>query len=293
MKKHGQTLWSGWNFLFEHWKGMAKTMKADKKSRRKAAVQKELAVVERQEEKLGKAAEREFVRPLEKLGDKIPPKVCANLEKAFCRAFSIVFEKGTAIIEKSYNRAAIWEDYQIRDYAVQIKSRRKELRGVESGARSASLRNMALTTVEGVGLGLFGIGLPDIVVFTGVLLKGIYETALHYGYDYDTEEERLLILKMMETALTKGPGWQEKNTVVDKWMANGIPAPEEAELKIQTEQTARTFAMDMLVLKFIQGIPVAGVLGGAGNPVYYRKVMKYVQLKYRKRYLQDILITMG
>ena len=41
----------------------------------------------------------------------------------------------------------------------------------------------------------------------------------------------------------------------------------------------------MLLLKFIQGVPVVGIIGGAANPVYYNKVMKYVQLKYRKRYL--------
>lgn len=43
--------------------------------------------------------------------------------------------------------------------------------------------------------------------------------------------------------------------------------------------------MDMLLLKLIPGLPVVGILGGAANPVYYSKVMKYVQLKYRKRYL--------
>ena len=42
----------------------------------------------------------------------------------------------------------------------------------------------------------------------------------------------------------------------------------------------------MLLLKFIQGLPVVGVLGGAANPVYYNKIMKYIQIKYRKRYLQ-------
>ena len=50
-------------------------------------------------------------------------------------------------------------------------------------------------------------------------------------------------------------------------------------------KTAEAFAVDMLLLKFVQGLPVVGVLGGAGNPIYYRRIMKYVQLKYRKRYL--------
>ncbi len=38
-------------------------------------------------------------------------------------------------------------------------------------------------------------------------------------------------------------------------------------------------------MKFIQGLPVVGIIGGMGNPVYYRKIMDYIQLKYKKRYL--------
>ncbi len=61
--------------------------------------------------------------------------------------------------------------------------------------------------------------------------------------------------------------------------------PTEEELKGQIKKTADAFATDMLVMKFIQGIPVVGVIGGAANPLYYHRVMSYVQLKYRKRYL--------
>ena len=45
------------------------------------------------------------------------------------------------------------------------------------------------------------------------------------------------------------------------------------------------FAMDMLAAKFIQGLPVVGAFGGLSNPVCWKQVMTYVQLKYRKRYL--------
>ena len=62
-------------------------------------------------------------------------------------------------------------------------------------------------------------------------------------------------------------------------------APTGEELDRQLRQTAQTFALDMLALKFIQGLPLVGVLGGAANPVYYHRVMRYVQLKYHKRYL--------
>ena len=60
---------------------------------------------------------------------------------------------------------------------------------------------------------------------------------------------------------------------------------DEKELKRQIEKTANAFATEMLVTKFIQGLPVVGMLGGAANPVYYQKIMRYIQLKYRKRYL--------
>ena len=32
-----------------------------------------------------------------------------------------------------------------------------------------------------------------------------------------------------------------------------------------------------------------GILGGAGNPLYYNKVMEYAELKYRKRYLLKLM----
>ena len=88
----------------------------------------------------------------------------------------------------------------------------------------------------------------------------------------------------MEASLTKGSGWLERNQAVDQIMAGSV-VPDQEALKRQRDRTAQTFAMDMLLLKFVQGLPLVGVLGGAGNPVYYRRVLRYVALKYRKRYL--------
>lgn len=120
------------------------------------------------------------------LQSKVPDKIHANLERAFCMAFTTVFEKGAGIIEKSYDREKILDNLQIQNYAFQVKVDRKTLKKVRNSAAFTNLGNMAVATVEGIGLGALGIGLPDIVLFTGVLLRGIYETALHYGFDYDT-----------------------------------------------------------------------------------------------------------
>ena len=75
-----------------------------------------------------------------------------------------------------------------------------------------------LGEVEGVGMGFFGLGLPDIPLFLGVLLKSIYEVALSYGYTYDTQEEQIFILKLIETALSHGEQLAQNNMELNLWM---------------------------------------------------------------------------
>ena len=90
---------------------------------------------------------------------------------------------------------------------------------------------------------------------------------------------------MMQTALSKGEEWVQRNSEVDEMLSTETVDVPEVSFQQQMQDTASVFAMDMLLLKFIQGLPVVGMIGGAANPVYYSKVMKYIQLKYRKRYL--------
>ena len=69
--------------------------------------------------------------------------------------------------------------------------------------------------------------------------------------------------------------------------------PRMRRMEEQIRETASVFAMDMLILKFIQGFPVVGILGGIANPIYYNRVLRYVQLKYRKRYLLKQTDSLG
>lgn len=92
---------------------------------------------------------------------------------------------------------------------------------------------------------------------------------------------------MLETSMSTGIIWGELNTKVDDYIEQMISADlTEEEIRRQIQRTSNTFAADMLVMKFIQGLPVIGMVGGAMNPVYYGRIMSYVQLKYRKRYLE-------
>lgn len=259
-----------------------------------SSIEKEIYKIEQEEQKLLHYADKHKTAPAWRieLENRIPEKVMIGLRKAFSNAFYLVFEKGAVIIEKTYNKDSIEKDFQINDYAVDVKGSRKEIRHIRSDAFKSNAINIVVTTIEGIGLGTLGIGFPDIMLWVSVLLRGVYETALKYGFDYETPEEKLFILKMIEASMASGEEWTELNAEVDKYFVqNAYVVPHDDELKEQIEKTSTAFATEMLVSKFIQGLPVVGILGGATNPFYYQRIMRYVQLKYRKRYLMGKLKT--
>ena len=184
--------------------------------KQKKLIKKELLRVERQEQVLRREA-LSAKPPAWKtaLEQKVPEKIRAGLESGFRKGFTIVFANGRTIIEKSYRKEELKANYAVHDYAMQMKGGRKEWRQLRREAKQTDWLNLAATTAEGVGLGVLGIGLPDIVLFLGMLLRGIYETALHYGFDYEDRWEQLLILKMMATALSTGEEWEHHHSELD------------------------------------------------------------------------------
>lgn len=259
------------------------------KSRREnlmTALQAEIAALEKKEKKLSAAAlktkQPQWKAEIEK---RIPSKVYEGIESAFSKGFGLVFEQGRSLIEKSYDKENLVADHSIRDFALNVKGGRRQLRQMKNSAARTDFINLAVTTLEGVGLGALGIGLPDIVLFISTILKGVYETALNFGFDYMTGYERLLILKMLEASLSTGEAWEKASIEIDSLFREGEREVTKEEIDQQIRSTASVFAMDMLVLKFIQGVPVVGLFAGAANPVYYKKILGYVQLKYRKHYM--------
>ena len=248
------------------------------------ACEKELKYIQKQERKLQKqamASDKAWKSAIESV---IPQKIYVNLRAAFATAFTIIFEKGVDVIEKTYSKERLLKEFESKDTAVDSVQTRRELRKFRSNVSSSKRWKSIITTAEGVGLGVLGIGLPDVVLFIGFILQSIYEVALRYGYDYNKPEERILILKMMSAAISKRDKWLEADLEVEELIRNPVE-PDFDAVETQIGITADDFALDMLVLKFIQGLPVVGVLGGLSNPVYYNKIMEYVRLKYHKRYL--------
>lgn len=219
---------------------------------------------------------------LDKISEHVPDKFERILRDSFCKAFGLIFDKGLLFIEKTYNKEKKKQDYKILEFAAEIKNNSKTVKAFSRKAAKTKVLNGAISTVEGVGMGVLGMGIPDIPLFLGVLLKSIYEIALSYGFTYESEKEQIFILKMMETALLEGQelieGNENLNGIIDKTVK--MPMDRESQIKATSDALAR----EMLYLKFVQGIPIVGIVGGLADIAYQRKLTQYAELKYKRRF---------
>ncbi len=206
----------------------------------------------------------------ELLEDKIPDGLQESLENAFAAGFSFIFSQGSEYIKKTYSQNRI------------DKASNKSME-----ARIRRYTDMGLTLTEGAGLGALGVGIPDIPVFIGVLLRSIYQTAEVYDFSCDTKAENLYILKLIEAALIRGMDAETVNDEIDA-LADEIDNHDYVFyglMEDQMKRTAHALASDMLYMKFVQMIPVVGAVGGISNMRCVKKVSEYADIKYHKRNL--------
>lgn len=233
----------------------------------------------------------------EKIDRFVPEKLSDTLNAAFFKAFEMIFDKGTGIIEKTYQKEKKVQDYKINEYTAEVRGSRRALKAFGRKAKTSKNFNMAVSTVEGIGMGVLGMGLPDIPVFLGVLLRSIYEIAVSYGFSYDTEEEQIFILKIIETALSHENELMQGNMDLNLWMerknrektSEEVDTAESDDFSIsrseQIRHTSDALSKELLYLKFIQGLPVVGVVGGVSDMVYQKRISDYAVLKYKRRFL--------
>lgn len=237
-----------------------------------------------------------WVRLVEK---KVPESLQNTLETAFNKAFVAVFENGAAIIEKTYQK-----DKQIRQYKTNQKKidyegfDSKVTRKFEKQAKKTVRKNLVISSFEGIGFGLVGWGIPDIPIFVSVLLKSIYEIAISYGYSYNTDKEKLFILKVIDTALMSGDVLRDKDVQVNRLIERyyneevlpdeyGETDPFVTELQIvrQIDFSAQALSHELLYGKFVQGTTFVGVIGGTADITCLKKITDYASLKYKRRFL--------
>ena len=222
------------------------------------------------------------------LSDKVPDGLQSALDKAFEKSFGLIFEKGTGIIEKSYNKEKTIQNFDLDNYISTIKEDRKSLKTITSRASGSGLGNTIASGVSGIGMGFIGVGIPDIAVFTSLMLKTLYQTALNFGFDYEKEEEKQFILLLIQGAVSYGDELLKINDELNhfihhKKFSGGLNVAE------NIKSTARCLSKELLYIKFLQGIPLVGAIGGGYDAVYMNKINNYANIKYNYRYLNGRL----
>ena len=229
-----------------------------------------------------------FSAQMDALRARIPHSVQLNLERAFEKAFSLLFgPEGTRFLEHTYAKRKLeaqamqWERPLSPDQA-----RRKLSELKRTAALTTSLENTA-AGVEGVVLGVLGIGLPDIPVLLAWLLRSLYQNAARYGFSYDSPAERVYLLLVLQGALTEGEQRQTFSRRADR-LGRALDHDWKADynLEVELRAAAALLAERLLLVKFIQGMPVVGVIGGAANLSLSRAVNQFGTLKYKKRFLE-------
>jgi len=219
------------------------------------------------------------------LAAKVPEKLRATLNAAFCKAFEVIYKNGTPLIDKTYNKKNAEQQYQINRFAYELRQNKKSLRAFSKQSNASNAINLLISGVEGVGLGLIGCGIPDIPLFTTVILRSLYEISINYGFDYTKQEEQIYQLLTIQGAMSYGEDLQSCLEQLDNYTKT-IIIPDENTIKKQIVASASALANEMLFLKFVQGIPVVGVIGGISDTVFLHRIQRFAKLNYQYRLLK-------
>lgn len=259
-------------------------------------IEKQLKQLNKKEEKLILEKEPSIIKnkldPLKtKIEDKIPEKLQSTLNIAFEKGFKTVFDKGLGIIEKTYNKEDINMEFDINSYAINKYPTKRNLKKIDKSANKKTFINKSVSAIEGGALGLLGIGIPDIPIYIGVILKSIYEISLSYGFDYNFPEERIYILNIICSSVTSGTERKMYFNKLDT-IANEIDNGKYHNYNIDEtlKETSNKISTYMLTSKFIQGLPIVGVVGGVTNFKTLHDISTIAKLKYKQRYLNKLLL---
>lgn len=266
---------------------------------KKSPLEKEWRLLLKREEALVKRMEKARAPFWEKkLAGVVPEKLQATLETAFYKGFCTILTGGTGLLEKTFSKEKLEAEYKTREYAQEIYHTRKNLAAAKKAAGRQTAMSVAGAGAEGAVLGLLGIGLPDIPLFLGMLLRSLYTLALHYGIDYEKEEEKELLLDLIELSLYHGKDLRERNARMNQRLyemalqdrkshRQGEPAVSEVRDRGDdpVRRAAKALSGELLYLKFLQGIPLAGIIGGVYDGIYLKKITACTALKLERRYL--------
>ncbi len=218
------------------------------------------------------------------LEGKVPPKLQDTLDLAFAKAFGLIFEKGTPILEHTFSSKQLSKQHQVDQYTARIRQDRKSLRTCSRRSGRSGALNLAVSGLEGITFGVLGVGIPDIPVFCALLLRSLYEMSCQFGYPYNTKEEQYFHLLLIQGALSYGEELHNCTRALNDYIASPT-LPTGYDQKAQITKTAQSLSGQLLYMKFLQGVPIVGVAGGAYDIVCLDRVQRFARLKYQRRLL--------
>ena len=108
--------------------------------------------------------------------------------------------------------------------------------------------------------------------------------ACHFGFPYDTPEEQYFLLKTIQGALSYGEELDLCSSALNHFI-DTTELPAHYDFSMQITLTAQALSQQLLYMKFLQGIPVAGAAGGAYDVICLNRVQQFARLKYQRRLL--------
>ncbi len=229
----------------------------------------------------------------EKINNKLPFDIEKKFTNAFEKSFSTVFNKGIKYIERTYNKQKLMDDFEgdIKKFSYSIKKR--NLNASERRVKRKILINQGLSTVEGAAVGFMGIltALADVPIFISVLIKNLNEISLQYGFDYNTESEKIVMLNIISMSISEGENRLMYSQNIDK-IGYRIDLGEEIDVQLEEviQGTSQALAEYMTTAILLQSIPFAGfVFGGLNNFRFTGNLSKVANIKYKKRYLHKMM----
>ena len=244
--------------------------------------------LERQEARLLRGGRDAPAGGSSELEKKIPPAVREALESAFFQAFRTLFRpESTRLIEKTVPTERLHMAWKSWQGELQPREERELLRQMERDRRRSRTGETLAAGAEGTMLGLLGIGLPDIPVLLALLLRSLYQSALRCGFSYESPEERVYLLLLLQGALSQGEERRALSGRADRLgraLDHGWPVS--VDLENETGAAAALLARKVVRLKFVRGCRLVGAVGGAGNLSLAGRVSRWGALKYKKRFLE-------
>ncbi len=264
----------------------------------KKLIKKELEKTIKQEERIMKQKSQRFLEDRvgdvkEKINKKLPFDLKKKFEEAFSKSFLLVFTKGIGVIEKTYDKQKLIRVFTEDSKKFRTSVKKRNLKTAERRVKKKILLNRGISAAEGSIVGFMGImtALADVPVFISVLIKNLNEISLHYGFDYDSENEKIYMLKLISMSIAQSEMKQKYSKEIDK-IGYGIDLGDYPGMELEEVigSTSESLAEYMSSAILMQSIPVAGfIFGGLNNFGFMGNLSKIANVKYKKRYLYKMM----